>query len=55
MDKIIFYKLATLKESRSQCSKNNVFKSMPDKYGYIKVYMHFGFKGRGFYYQKEHL
>jgi len=52
MDNIIFYRLATPKEQRQQAHKNKAFWLMPTKPGYNKVYMPYGFKGKGFYYSK---
>ena len=52
MNTLIFYRLATAKEQKSQSDKNKAFKAIPAKDGYNKVYMPYGFKGKGFYYSK---
>lgn len=45
-----FYKLAEGKQATSPTQKNKVFQSMPDREGYEKVFMPYGEKGKGFYY-----
>jgi len=51
-EEIIFIRNSTKKEQESPTEKRKAFNSFPDKEGYIKTYMPYGEKGRGFYYSK---
>lgn len=49
-NELILYKVDKRNLSNSQMNK--IYNEMPDKDGYIKVYMPYGPEGRGFYYEK---
>jgi hypothetical protein len=50
-DDFIFFQL-DLRKKDSSTEKQKIFREMPDKNGYEKVYMPYGNKGKGFYYKK---
>ena len=48
----ILYKKWDKSGGPSNTQKNKIYKDMPDKDGYIKVFMPYGPEGKGFYYNK---